>query len=271
SAQAQAAFCRLVLERNMGTSRDQLADTVWPNGLPDTWASALRSVVSRVRTFVDSAGLGDQTQLIARGGRYLLRLPDEVTVDIEHAEEMVVRAAAAHAAENFADAQRVATAAVSFLRRPFLPDHEGEWVAETRERVTELLLSGLEIASLAAPALHDERAALQYADEAVKRAPLRESAHRCLMTAHVTAGNRAEALRSYHRLCRILAEELGIDPAPETQAAYVDLLGSPATSAGRARRHHKRDRAPVRFTGRRAELAALARAWESTRAGSGRL
>ncbi|MFF2521215.1 AfsR/SARP family transcriptional regulator [Streptomyces liangshanensis] len=228
SAQAQVAFARLVLERSGGTSRDQLADTVWPDGLPDTWASALRSVVSRVRTFVGPpADRPDVTPLVAQGGRYLLHLPAEALVDVECAEEAATEAAEAFTNGSYGVAQKLAAAAVSHLRGSFLPAHEGEWVNSTRERLDELRLSALETASLASSALGDEHHALRYAEEAVRRAPFRESAYRCRMAAHRTAGNRAEALRTYQQLREVLAEELGIDPAPESEAAYLELLRTP--------------------------------------------
>lgn len=271
SAQAQVAFVRLALERTGGTSRDQLADTVWPEGLPDTWASALRSVVSRVRGFVCGEDIDAAPPIVAQGGRYLLKLPAGATVDLEQAETEVTQATEAYSAGRFADAERLASAAVTCLERPFLPDHEGEWVNSVRERVGEMLVSALETASLAASAMHDERNSLRFADEAVRRAPLRESAHRCRMTAHVAAGNRAEALRSYHELRRMLAEELGIDPAPETQAAYAELLGSPLVTPSRPRastksRSNGSSAAP--FVGRRQELARLSATWAQVEDGA---
>lgn len=272
SAQAQVAFARLTLDRASGTGRDQLADTIWPEGLPNTWASALRSVVSRVRAFVACTQTPGEPPLVAQGGLYLLRLPADVSVDLECAERAVGEALEAFAADSFADAQRLAASAVSCLQGPFLPDHEGEWVSSVRDRVGELLLSGLETASLAASALGDERNALRFADEAVRHAPLRESAYRCRMNAHFAAGNRAEALRSYHQLQRILADELGIDPAQETQEAYVDLLGSHMAPAGRTGSQSRpRPHSAAPFLGRQAELATLANAWSRAEHGAGQM
>lgn len=234
SAQAQVAFARLVLERAAGTGRDQLADTVWPDGLPDTWASALRSVVSRVRAYVTSPHQKPgETPLIARSGRYLLRLPGDTAVDVEAAEVAVAEAREAFAEGAHAVARQLAAGAVSNLRGSFLPAHEGEWVGAVRERVDELRLTALELASLSASALGDQHHGLRYADEAVRRAPFRESAHRCRMTAHASAGNRADALRAYHQLREVLAEELGIDPAAETQRAYLELLRASGPSLPR--------------------------------------
>ncbi|MFI9332069.1 BTAD domain-containing putative transcriptional regulator [Kitasatospora sp. NPDC052868] len=232
SAQAQVAFARLVLERAAGTSRDHLADTVWPDGLPDTWASALRSVVSRVRAFVAAPGQAPGvTPLIAQGGRYVLRLPEDAAVDLEAAESAVGEAGEALGAGAFAVAQQLASGAIANLRGSFLPDHEGEWVNGVREHVDELRMSALETASLSASALGEEHHALRFADEAVRRAPFRESAYRCRMAALAAAGNRAEALRCYQQLRRVLVEELGIDPAPETQELYLGLLRTPAPVA----------------------------------------
>ncbi|MFJ7275752.1 BTAD domain-containing putative transcriptional regulator [Kitasatospora sp. NPDC098663] len=232
SAQAQVAFARLVLERSAGTSRDQLADTIWPDGLPDTWASALRSVVSRVRAFVASPGQGPgATPLIAQGGRYVLRLPADAAVDLEAAAGAVGEAGEAYAARSYAVAQQLAAGAIANLRGAFLPDHEGEWAGGVREHVEELRMSALETASLSASALGEEHHALRWADEAVRRAPFRESAYRCRMEALAAAGNRAEALRCYQQLRQVLAEELGIDPAAETQELYLALLRSPAPVA----------------------------------------
>ncbi|WP_436494525.1 BTAD domain-containing putative transcriptional regulator [Actinokineospora sp. HUAS TT18] len=265
SAQTQVAFARLVMERATGTDRDQLADTVWPDGLPDTWASALRSVVSRVRTFVAR----DDAELVAQGRRYLLKLPEDSVIDLECAERAVGDAIAALTDGVHTDARKYAETALSYLREPFLPHHEGEWVAGVREHLDGLLSSALETASAAAAALGVDRDAVRFAEEAVRRSPLSESAHRCLMTAHAAGGNRAEALSSYQRLRRVLSDELGIDPSPQTQAAYVDLLGGPA-HRGRPRAGSV-SAATVPFSGRRAELAAIAEAWTQTEQGVGHL
>ncbi len=44
------------------------------------------------------------------------------------------------------------------------------------------------------------------------------------MRAHEAAGNRAEALLVYERCRRLLAEELGADPAPETVKVFEEVL-----------------------------------------------
>lgn len=54
--------------------------------------------------------------------------------------------------------------------------------------------------------------------------PLREAGYQRLMRAQAAAGHRAEALRAYQACRRVLSEELGVDPSPETEALYLELL-----------------------------------------------
>ena len=54
----------------------------------------------------------------------------------------------------------------------------------------------------------------------------REAAYRQLMRALVAAGERGEALRVWERCRAALVEELGVDPSPETEAVYLEVLGA---------------------------------------------
>ncbi|MEU9235233.1 AAA family ATPase [Streptomyces subrutilus] len=261
SAQARVAFARLVLAGPEGVTRDELADVIWPGALPPTWASALRTLLSRLRTFVGPLHRGTTDPLAKRGGRYVLDLGRGVPVDVQDAIGSVAAAQEALTAGDMAGAARLATRAADRLRFPFLSEHESEWVAGWRERLTGHLVTALETAGRAAMGSGDLARAALLAEEAAARAPERESVHRCLMAVRDAMGNRGEALRAYQRLRRYLAEELGIDPSPETEAAYLALLGPSTASAapggGPAAAGHR----PVPFVGREQEMAALAGAW----------
>jgi SARP family transcriptional regulator, regulator of embCAB operon len=66
--------------------------------------------------------------------------------------------------------------------------------------------------------------AVTIAKQAVELEPYRESGYRVLMRAHATAGNCAEALWVYEKCKRVLADDLGVDPSPETKAVHRDVL-----------------------------------------------
>ncbi len=264
------AAALLTLERAQGVSRERLADALWPGGLPATWDSALRTAISRVRSWMTAALPSDAPNPVeARGGRYRLRFPagTDVVVDVELAERSVAEARSALTSSDVAAAGRLADDAAHRLRATFLPEHHGDWVDEQRDRLSELSVVALEIVSQAAVA-GDTGAALAAADEAVQRAPLRESAHRCRMAAHAAAGNRAEALRAYQRLRRVLADELGVDPAAETEVAYLELLGPAPPTRHAVEPRDRGPAAPPPFVGREFELAVLAAAWDRAAAGA---
>jgi DNA-binding SARP family transcriptional activator len=52
---------------------------------------------------------------------------------------------------------------------------------------------------------------------------LSERAHRGLMLAYARQGNRNQALRHYEDLRQLLADELGAEPAAETQTLYQQI------------------------------------------------
>ena len=68
---------------------------------------------------------------------------------------------------------------------------------------------------------------MKWAEQTIALAPFRETGYRRLMEAHVAAGDRAEALRVYERCRRLLADELGTYPSPETESIYRALLEAP--------------------------------------------
>ena len=278
-ANARVALALLTLERAQGVTSERLAEALWPDGLPATWGSALRMTMSRVRSFLkDALDPSAPDPIVAQGGRYLWHLPDGVSlhIDVQDAEQALAAARAALASGDETRAYRDASHAASRLRGPFLAGRHGTWVDEQRDRLSDLLVAALEVASEAAAASGDAATALALADDAVERAPLRESAHRARMRAHAAAGNRGEALLAYQRLRRVLADALGVDPDLDTEAAYLQLLGPappPRTAARVADSREAADAgsgasAPAPFVGRDAELAVLGAAWDRAAGGA---
>ncbi|HKA84321.1 MAG TPA: AAA family ATPase [Acidimicrobiales bacterium] len=278
---ARVTLALLTLERAQGVTSERLAEVLWPDGLPATWRSALRMTMSRVRSFLkDALGPTAPDPLVAQDGRYRWQLPDGVSlhVDVEDGDRLLAAAREALASGDHAAARRDATRAADRLRGTFLAGRHGPWVDEQRDRQSDLLVAALEVASRAAAAEGDAAAALALADDAVERAPLRESAHRARMGAHAAAGNRGEALLAYQRLRRVLADQLGVDPDAETEEAYLQLLGPAAPArparagvgagAGDAPDAGGGVASPAPFVGRDAELAVLDAAWDRAAIGA---
>src|SRR5262249_47824015 len=101
----------------------------------------------------------------------------------------------------------------------------------------------------------DAAAAVKWSEQVVALEPFREAGYRRLMEAHAAAGNRAEALQVYERCRRLLAEELGAYPSPETDSIYRELLAVPAAPAA-GEPEEESARAPARRGRRSGRLAA---------------
>ena len=224
--QERVAFAYLVCERDRPVTREELAEVIWPGEQPPAWPTALSAIVSRLRSLLSHKELRASSVSISRGfGQYRLFLPSDTWVDLEAATSAIDAAVAALRADDPASAFGPAAIAVSIGRRPFLSGAVGGWVSLEREKLGRLRVRALEC--LAKVWLFNDEPALavENAAEAVAIERLRESSHRLLMLAHASAGNPAEAIQCYHRLRRLLADELGTDPSSETEALYLKLLG----------------------------------------------
>jgi DNA-binding SARP family transcriptional activator len=277
---ARVAFALLVYERARAVPRDEIAEALWPGDrLPLSWDSALRGAMSRVRTFLAAAGLDPTAALTSAFGCYRLLLPDGAEVDVEVARGLVSAAESALAAGDAPAAGAAATRAAAILSARFLPGIDSPWADARRRELTTTLVRALELASEAHTRAGAPTEGLAAAERALALEPFRESVHRRLMLAHAATGNRAEALRAYERCRRLLAEELGVDPAPETVALYVQLLTDDAGQPDETRLtvvpSPRQRRPPVAegptFVGRTAELARIEQAWRDATAGGRRL
>src|SRR5439155_18268327 len=105
------------------------------------------------------------------------------------------------------------------------------WVEEKQRELTNVRSRALGCLADASLGLGDAAAVAMWAEEAIALEPFREAGYRRLMEAHAVAGNRAEALRVYERCRRLLADELGTYPSPETESIYRRLLEAPAAPA----------------------------------------
>ncbi len=223
-ARARLAFAVLVLDRPRPVDRFHLAEVLWPDSLPASWEAALRVVMSRVRAFLGAAGLPASDVLTNCYGCYRLSLPDDVVVDVEAAATAVEAAEKAWAAGSPAPALAAAAEVRVITSRPFIGGAEGAWIDAARRRLGSQRARALDVSVRAAIHLGQASEAIDAAQELLSLDPYRDVSHVLIMQAHRASGNRAEALRAYGWCRHVLAEELGVDPSPETEALYRSLL-----------------------------------------------
>jgi DNA-binding SARP family transcriptional activator len=115
-----------------------------------------------------------------------------------------------------------------------LPGWYEDWVLAEQERFRQLRLHALEAICERLTDAGRYALAIEAGLAAVACEPLRESAQRQVIRAHLAEGNATEALRQYRRYAKLLTEELGAQPSPalsrmlerETRAIATSDLAS---------------------------------------------
>lgn len=226
--QARLLLAYLVLHGRHPVPNDAIAEVVWGGRPPDSWTGLLKSLVSRTRTALRSAGLPSEA-LPSGLGTYQLRLPADAWVDVEAGTRAVDRAEARLRQGDLGQAWAEAAVASAITRRPLLPHEDAAWLDDTRERLRSERIRSLDVLIEVWLSRGDTAQAAALATESVGLGPLRESSWRMLMRAHAAGGNPAEALHSFRQCAAVLRGELGVDPTAATVALREEILrGAPS-------------------------------------------
>ena len=232
--QGRLLFAYLAAERGRAVPRHELAEALWDDAPPATWDKALTVIASKLRGVLTDSGVDGAAALTGAFGCYRLELPEGSWVDVLAAEDAAAEAEEALAQGDLAAAKAAGSLAASLTQRPLLPGDDGAWVEEKRHELTQVRVRALGVLADACLRSGDAAAAAAWAEQAAALEPFRESGYRRLMAAHVAGGNRAEALRVYERCRRLLADELGAYPSPETDSVFRSLLETAPSSNGKA-------------------------------------
>ena len=217
--QGRLAFAVLAWERQRAISLAELADIVWDDEPPNAWETALRALVSKLRT-----ALGGSASIEHAFGGYQLRLPVDAWVDVEACDAAIHEAEAAFRGGEFELAMGSALVANAIARRPFLAGDASMWSDRKREHLRQVRVRALEVRGRVALACGDPAGAATDAGILLDLDPYRESAYALLMQAHAAGGNPAHALAAYEQLRTRLAEDLGTQPSAATEAVFLDVL-----------------------------------------------
>ena len=154
-----------------------------------------------------------------------------------------------------------------FLEHFFLGDSAEfeEWILVQRETWHRRVMSALIYLAHHYELHGDYQTARRYALRQLGLDPWREEAHGQMMRVLALDGQRSAALAQYEHCRRVLAEELGVEPSPQTRELYEQIRSG--TLKPRVERPTQGPAAPLQnlpvsltpFVGREQELAELGR------------
>ena len=207
-----------LLSHPEGRTKEQIGLALWPDASTAQLRSSFHDTVFRLRR-----ALGGKEWVVFEKRRYAFGRSLDYSYDVEDFEENLSEASRLQD-EAPEQAIRHLQAAASLYQGDFLEDFAaGEWALERQDDLRRangealLNLAGL----LSARGRHAE-AANAYR-KAIAHDRYVEEAHRGLMRSHAALGEPGRALRHYEELAKMLEDQLGSSPAPETVALYERL------------------------------------------------
>ncbi len=276
----RALLAYLVVEADRAHRREMLVGLLWPE-IPELAAHHNLSQT----LFLLRQLLGDQTcaSPFFLATRQTLRFnpASDYSLDVE-AFQARLAACVQCPPERLspADAQML-TQAVAGYRGEFLSDPWQvnspafeEWRLFKQTQFHLLAVDALDCLGRYHAARGEFALTADYARRQIALEPLREAAHRQLIEALARDGRRPEALAQYAACQAMLAQELGIEPAPETNALYAQIRAERLAKVPPAPREQTgvgQRLSPLAFVGRARELARLDDALALTVAGKGQV
>jgi DNA-binding SARP family transcriptional activator len=241
-------FLALIVLRRNPQHRSRLAFEIWPDSDEPQARTNLRKLLHDFRHSLPD--IGEFVEIDNEIVRWIATGPSEVDV---------LRFQDAMAAGDFELAARLYSG-------DLLPACYDDWVLDERVKLRAQAYGALVRLTDEAARRADHKTTIRHAQRILDLEPTDEAAVRIQMEAHLALGDRAAALRSYHRFAEVLERDLAVAPGEAIAAMYQQLR------AGALNRDEVRgkDLAPIGespFVGRDREWNQLYEAWNAAREG----
>ncbi len=253
SPQARSLLAYLILHHDRPIPRDRLTGIFWPERSDARARRALSHALWQIRNALGPAA----SRLTTDEDTVCFTLCAGDWLDVAVFQDKIERA------DDLSSREVDLSKAVGIYRADFLEACYDDWALLERERLRELYLRALESLIILYKQKGKYAQALECAQQLAAADPLRESAHRELMQLYHLLDRHRAALTQYETLCRLLDEELSVEPAAATTALYHEIVaaleeaGSPHLPVAAPPPPLLRDLAHLPFVGRSEERAAL--------------
>lgn len=211
-------FAALLLSNGWTISDTQLGETLWGKRPPVTYQAQIYTYASRLRRH-----LADAASIDRQGHGYAMKI-GSARFDLREFETMAREGRIAAEAGQPERAARLLHAALALWRGPTLTDVTESLAESERPRIEMARMDALESRIEADLMLGRHRQLTAELTGLTSAHPLREGFRAKLMTALYRCDRQAEAFAVYHEGCRLLRDELGVDPGPTLRRAHHALL-----------------------------------------------
>lgn len=206
SQRLQCLLAYLLLHRDTPVARQRLAFLFWPDSTETQARSNLRNLL---HTLCQALPNGEHfveadTQTIQ------WRAGSPYTLDVDILLSSLDRTQTAEELHQ----------ALGVYRGPLLPSCYDDWIVPERERLEQRVADVVQQSIDRLEQEGDYRNAIVFAQQLVRRDPLREDLYRQIMRLYALSGDRAGIARTIKECRSVLKNELDVEPSRQTLAAY---------------------------------------------------
>lgn len=229
---AQSLLAYLALFQNKSHRRELLADLFWKDQSDRNARRCLSTTLWRMNKELKRELLGESAAFLDTKtmGEIQFSPGANLWIDVAAFERKANLALHTHTAEMDEHEACLLEQAVQLYRGELLEGYYDDWVLLERERLNMLFLRCLSRLMYYHHQQKEWPRSIHYGQRILQIDPFREQIHRELMLLYLENGQRSQAIQQYELCHRLLVEELGIEPLPETQSLYREILNPPATA-----------------------------------------
>jgi len=269
SDRARALLAYLAVEADRSHRREALIGLLWPDCSEKAARHNLRQALFNVRQAIGDHAASPPYLLITRD-EIQFNAASDYTLDVAQFNTLFTTCDK-HLPRCLEDcpirAERLAQVVElyrgKFLEQFFLADSSEfeEWALVQREALHQRALDALAYLANYHEQHGDYELARRHTARQLELDPWREEAHRQMMRILAQSGQTSAALKQYETCRRVLSDELGVEPSPETRELYEQILDGKWKPLRTSIVQHRTSNLPTHltpFVGRAREQADLA-------------
>jgi two-component SAPR family response regulator len=212
---AREMFFFLLTHLNKGMTKEEIGVDLWPESSSEKLRLQFKNTIYYLRY-----ALG-QEAIINDGHYYSFNTDMDYSYDVQEFERKIQQSETTTITPG--KKIELLQSAVQLYQGAFFPEGEETWVMTERQRLARIYENAL----LTLAQLYLEQGApkttLTYCQKIIAENHCQEAGHRLAMQAYAALGDRAGIANQYDDCRQALAEELGLEPSPETAKLYKIL------------------------------------------------
>lgn len=208
-----------------GLHKEQIIDRLWENATVDEGMRDIKVALHGINKALEpNRKPREEAKYILRQGVTYQITSQNIWIDVEAFDQALALENEYHHSDT-AKSKAILKYATDLYKGSYLPNRVFEdWTATERERIQLLAINAMiNLGELNLESNPSE--SIRLAQEALIIDPTWEEAYRLQMLAYQAKKNRPQVIKTYNNCIKVLDEEYGIDPLPETRKIYDQVMG----------------------------------------------